>query len=367
MHGPRRAACVRRLQDGACLAEGYHGEAMGAEAALVPPAPALEPPAHFRQRRCPARKGGPRRRPARLDLRAGLLALAVCLSATFPVAPASAFEVESLEPQPASTGSQADPSAPAASLAPQPDEVRAEQRDQRAASSGAGRLVIGYSVEGRPIEVFRFGQGGRARLVVAGIHGGSESNTTALAGEIIQVLTAEPQAVPAGTSLYILPLLNPDGAARASGPEGRANARGVDLNRNWPAAWQPAWSRSGCWNLGPTTGGAGPASEPETLSLIQFISAVDIEAVINYHSAALGIFAGGQPAEARSASLAEALASVSTYPYPPLDTGCVYTGQLIDWAANNGIAAVDIELHNHRDTDLEENLRILAAFLNWQP
>jgi len=215
--------------------------------------------------------------------------------------------------------------------------------------------------------VLRFGEGSRTRLIVAGIHGGSEANTTALARELVEHLQAHPEAVPDGLTLYVLPMLNPDGAARASGPDGRANAHGVDLNRNWPAAWQPTWSRSGCWNLGPTTGGERPASEPETMSLIQFISAARIEALINYHSAALGIFAGGQPPEAHSLSLAEALAAVSTYPFPPIDTGCVFTGQLIDWAANNGIAAVDIELHNHRDTDLEENLAILTAFLAWQP
>jgi len=32
--------------------------------------------------------------------------------------------------------------------------------------------VIGYSVEGRPIEVYQFGNGPRQRLIVAGIHGG---------------------------------------------------------------------------------------------------------------------------------------------------------------------------------------------------
>jgi hypothetical protein len=102
------------------------------------------------------------------------------------------------------------------------------------------------------------------------------------------------------------------------------------------------------------------------LSLIQFISAAKVDALISYHSAALGIFPGGQPPESRSLAMAEALAAVSDYPYPPVDTGCAFTGQLIDWAADNGIAAVDIELHNHRDTDLELNLAILRAFLDWE-
>lgn len=274
-------------------------------------------------------------------LRSLSLTLLLGLSLGLATQPAAAYEPETADPR------------PGPSLPPPPPVTET--------------LVIGYSVEGRPIEVLRFGRGSRTRLIVAGIHGGSEANTTALARELAFYLQANPEAMPDGLTLYLLPELNPDGAARASGPDGRANARGVDLNRNWPAAWQPSWSRNGCWNLGPTTGGEHPASEPETMSLIQFISATGIEALINYHSAALGIFAGGQPPEARSLRLAEALAAVSTYPYPPIDTGCVFTGQLIDWAANNGIAAVDIELHNHRDTDLEDNLAILHAFLGWQP
>jgi predicted deacylase len=245
------------------------------------------------------------------------------------------------------------------------DELASEQRDLRDSARRTPILTIGTSVEGRPIEVLRFGNGPRARLIIAGIHGGSEANTTTLAWELATYLAEQPQAVPDGKTLFILPLLNPDGAARATGPQGRTNAHGVDLNRNWPAWWQPAWSRDGCWNLGPSTAGTGPASEPETMGLIQFVSAARIEALISYHSAALGIFPGGQPPEERSLDLAGALAAVSDYPYPPVDTGCAFTGQLIDWAANNGIAAVDIELHNHRDSDREINLAILSTFLTW--
>jgi predicted deacylase len=299
-------------------------------------------------------------------MRSTLLALVLGLILSLPAGSVTAYEPETADPRPVRIEPPAPPEASAEAL-PAGDGLFAEQRHLRPASSETESLVIGYSVEGRPIKVVRFGEGSRSRLIVAGIHGGSEANTTALAHELIAHLQAHPESVSDALTLYILPELNPDGAARASGPQGRTNARGVDLNRNWPAAWHPAWPRSGCWNLGPTTGGERPASEPETMSLIQFISASGIEALINYHSAALGIFAGGQPPEARSLRLAEELAAVSTYPFPPIDTGCVFTGQLIDWAANNGIAAVDIELHNHRDTDFEENLAILSAFLAWQP
>jgi hypothetical protein len=38
---------------------------------------------------------------------------------------------------------------------------------------------------------------------------------------------------------------------------------------------------------------------------------------------------------------------------------------LVDWASAQGIAAVDIELRNHSDTDLDINMKILNVFLDW--
>lgn len=230
---------------------------------------------------------------------------------------------------------------------------------------GQPPLVIGYSVLNRPLEIFQFGNGPIKRLIVAGIHGGYEWNTVALAEELILHLNQNPAVVPGEVTLYILRVLNPDGYAREHNIRGRANAHNVDLNRNWPSHWQADWPRSGCWIYLPITGGSRPASEPEVQALMAFVLDYDIDALISYHSAALGIFAGGQPSTLDSLSLAEAVAAVSDYPYPPIDTGCQYTGQLADWAADNGLAAIDVELTNHRDTDFEQNLKILKTFLAW--
>jgi predicted deacylase len=227
-------------------------------------------------------------------------------------------------------------------------------------------VVIGYSAAGRPIEVHRFGDGPIERLIVAGMHGGYEWNTIALADELIAHLTAHPDLVPPDVTLFLLRSLNPDGEARSRAVSGRVNENGVDLNRNWPAFWQAEWPRAGCWNYAPTTSGAGPASEPETQALMDFLLAQRVDALINYHSAAQGIFPGGRPPDPASVSLAEAVAAVSHYPYPPLDFDCHFTGQLIDWASLNGIAALDVELTNHRDTDFEQNLIILSVFLAWR-
>lgn len=225
--------------------------------------------------------------------------------------------------------------------------------------------IIGYSVAGRPLEVYQFGNGPIEKMIVAGIHGGYEYNTIVLSGELIQYLESHQEIIPADQTLYILKALNPDGFDRSKGFGGRANENNVDINRNFPSDWKIEWPRPGCWDYIPITGGVSAASEPETQALMAFVESHDLQAFISYHSAALGIFPGGQPPDEGSLSLAEVMAEVSPYPYPPINAGCVYTGQLVDWISDLGIAGVDIELTNHQDSDFEINLRILSVFLDW--
>jgi Zinc carboxypeptidase len=229
--------------------------------------------------------------------------------------------------------------------------------------------VIGFSVAIRPIDVYTFGNGQNQYLVVAGIHGGYEWNTIALANELITYINDHPEVIPADDTLYIIRDMNPDAEARSHDVDGRVNNNGVDLNRNFPTSnWAPDWNRDGCWDYRPTTGGAYGGSEPETRSVMNFISSHKIQALISYHSAALGVFPGGVPWEGPSKRLAKALSSVTKYPYPPMDTGCVYTGTLADWAVENGVgAAVDMELANHKDTDFDKNLKALKVLLNFAP
>jgi len=231
---------------------------------------------------------------------------------------------------------------------------------------GTRPLVIGYSVSGRPIEVYSFGNGERQRMIVAGIHGGYEWNTIALADELIQHIYENPNIIPSDMTLYILRNLNPDGDARDHGIEGRVNDHGVDLNRNFPTNWSATWDRAGCWNFGPSTGGTGPASEPETRALMGFLQSRRVEMLVSYHSAALGIFPGGSPWENSSIEFAKKLSGVTDYPYPPDDMGCMFTGTLADYAVELGATAVDMELSTHESTDFKKNLKALDILLNWQ-
>lgn len=233
--------------------------------------------------------------------------------------------------------------------------------------NGPRPTIIGYSVSARPLEVYTFGQGEKQVMIVAGIHGGYEWNTIALADELILHINKYPEIIPSDTTLFILRNMNPDGDARAHTVDGRVNDHGVDLNRNFPKNWQAEWDRDGCWDYTTTTSGSGPGSEPETRAIMNFLSTHKVVALISYHSAALGIFPGGEPWEAGSIELAKALAKVTKYPFPPIDTGCIYTGTLADYAVSLGADAVDMELRNHRDTDFNLNLKALKVLLNWQP
>lgn len=261
-----------------------------------------------------------------------------------------------------------EPPAPASTPLPSSANGLADRGPRAAAPAAEGQpTVIGTSVVGRPLTVFQFGRGEREVMIAAGIHGGYEWNTIALADALIELLRKEPERIPADTTLFILRAMNPDGEARSHSYGGRANENGVDLNRNWPVNWHPDWDRTGCWAYLPITGGVHPASEPEVQAVMAFILGHEIEALISYHSAALGIFPGGDPPDLASQELAAAIAEVSGYRYPPLDYGCEFTGGFVDWATSMGIPAVDLELNTHADLDYDVNLKVLEMFLAWRP
>lgn len=91
-------------------------------------------------------------------------------------------------------------------------------------------VVVGRSVQGRPIAVRRIGNPSAARtaLVIGAIHGDEG------AGRAIVRALADAGTAPAGSAVWLVSTVNPDGAARRT----RTNARGVDLNRNFPRAWR---------------------------------------------------------------------------------------------------------------------------------
>ena len=91
---------------------------------------------------------------------------------------------------------------------------------------------VGQSVEGRPIRLLQLGSGARRVLFWSQMHGDEPSATPALLDLADYLLSRaeEPDArsVLEGTTLLMIPMLNPDGAERYS----RRNAHGIDVNRD---------------------------------------------------------------------------------------------------------------------------------------
>jgi protein MpaA len=126
--------------------------------------------------------------------------------------------------------------------------------------------VIGRSVQQRAIRLVRLGAADApVRILVVGCIHGTERAGLAVTRALRQVTP------PPGVRLLVLDALNPDGCARGT----RGNARGVDLNRNFP--W--GWRRQG----GIFASGARPASEPETQAAMSIILDERPRATIWFH------------------------------------------------------------------------------------
>jgi protein MpaA len=117
-------------------------------------------------------------------------------------------------------------------------------------------------------------------LVIAGVHG-EEPETTVILSRALRCLEIPPQEV------ACIPAINPDGLVLGT----RGNARGVDLNRNFPTSnWQSEPVRYR-WHLEEDSApdvaiqtGSHPGSEPETRALIELIECLKPDRIIALHA-----------------------------------------------------------------------------------
>jgi protein MpaA len=128
--------------------------------------------------------------------------------------------------------------------------------------------VAGRSAAGRPIRLRQLGDPaiGSPVLVFGCIHGDE-----CAASRLMPVTGGCPDP---SADLYLVPSLNPDGAALGT----RLNGRGVDLNRNFPSGWRPI-GRAG----DPQHSGPRPLSEPETRLAARIVRRLRPEVTIWFH------------------------------------------------------------------------------------
>jgi protein MpaA len=187
--------------------------------------------------------------------------------------------------------------------------------------------VYGHSVDGHPLRAFRLGgrTAGLTVVALAAMHGNETGGSV-----VLRDLRDGPPVH--GVTLWVVPRVNPDGVRRHD----RHNARGVDLNRNFPAHWQ---FQRGYYSSGPH-----PSSEPETRGLERLLDRLDPDFVVSFHSPLHGVdtYRSKDPAFARRLSRQLHLPLRSF----DCDGGC--HGTLTQWfnARHRG-ACVTVELGRH--------------------
>lgn len=194
--------------------------------------------------------------------------------------------------------------------------------------SGASPLTpaplwtIGTSVDGLPLVVEHFGDTGPRVLLLAAIHG--NERPAVLFGERMRTLLLGGAAEEQGVQVVLLQAANPDGVQRAS----RANAHGIDLNRNFPAQ-----------NFAPSADhGQAPLQEPESAALAALIESLDPVVIVSVHNP-LDQMDWNGPADA----LAKQMAADSGIPLEPPIGGL--PGSLGSWAGDDlGIPIITMEL-----------------------
>jgi len=201
--------------------------------------------------------------------------------------------------------------------------------------------VYGTSLEGLPLNVY-LPDGGKTDIVIlASIHG-DEAETTVVVSEALR-------CIPKGDLKSAVILCgNPDGMFRGT----RGNARGVDLNRNFPTSnWSPDpvcyKSRENDARDIPLSPGAAPASELETSALIALLDKLKPRAVVTIHAALACIDDSGDSPLGRQLAKRCALPLLTEIGYPT-------PGSMGTWAAERKLNLVTWELEAASLYDLKD-------------
>jgi len=187
------------------------------------------------------------------------------------------------------------------------------------------RVVIGHSVQGRPITAWHLGEPGKRRVLLISTMHGDE-------GKPRQILGALRDGRPIrGIDLWVVPVYNPDGLARGT----RKNARGVDLNRNFPYRWADL--------DGSYESGRRPGSEPETRAMMRFLRELRPSRILSFHQPLHGV-----DTDTKNAAFSRRVADALHLPRKSFTCGGVCHGTMTGWFNSRFAgAAVTVE-YGHR-------------------
>lgn len=105
-------------------------------------------------------------------------------------------------------------------------------------------FVFGTSEQGRELVCHRIGSSEKTVLMVFAVHGFEDlydrdgQVLKEIAHALLDLYREDPSGLN-GHALYVVPCLNPDGLTEGKSKDGfgRANANGIDINRDFPTEW----------------------------------------------------------------------------------------------------------------------------------
>ncbi|WP_191560041.1 M14 family metallocarboxypeptidase [Metabacillus idriensis] len=174
--------------------------------------------------------------------------------------------------------------------------------------------IIGYSVDGRKLYAIKLGKG-NVEIFFNGSHHAREHMTTNVLMEMVDTYANSyvkgtkidgfnTKDLLNKTSIWFVPMVNPDGVTlvqkghtSAKNPKyvlmlnnnsrnfrsWKANIRGVDLNRQYPADWANIVNDTGKPSS-KNYKGPKPLSEPESLAIYNFTNKHNFKTAVAYHS-----------------------------------------------------------------------------------
>ncbi|MHC4290863.1 MAG: M14 family zinc carboxypeptidase [Planctomycetota bacterium] len=202
--------------------------------------------------------------------------------------------------------------------------------------------ILGYSVQNRPIELTTLGCGPDTVLIIATIHGNEDAGTP-LVYWLIDHLKAKPDVLD-GRTVLVVPVANPDGYDLRT----RANACGIDLNRNFPAANRVNNAGNGMDGL----------TEPESTILHDLILTYRPARIVTIHQPLYCLDYDG-PGE----DLAKAMADYCPLPVKKLGSRPGSLGSFAGIEQNTPIITMELAKEDSQLTDVQLWIRYGNALL----